>query len=211
MSRRVTDALPYRTRTWMIRSFCPIFLLMLVTSAKALSSDRKLARFEESQPHMGTLARIVIYTPDRDTAAMAFRTVFGRIETLNAIFSDYLPDSELSRLCQQAGSGPVAVSPHLFRILSQAQALAEESAGAFDVTAGPVIRLWRRARRQRELPSAERTANAMELSGYQYLKLNQREQTVELTKAGMLLDLGGIAKGYAADEALESLKQCGIQ
>jgi thiamine biosynthesis lipoprotein len=195
----------------LIRSLSPILLLMLVTSHRATASDLGLVRFEESQPHMGTLARIVVYAPQRDTAAVAFRAAFRRIETLNAIFSDYLPDSELNRLCQQAGSGPVQVSYHLFRILSQAQALAKESEGAFDVTAGPVIRLWRRARRQREVPTPERLAHALEHTGYQHLKLATRESTAELGKAGMLLDLGGIAKGYAVDEALKSLKECGIQ
>jgi thiamine biosynthesis lipoprotein len=183
---------------------------MLVTRNSALSSDLELARFEETQPHMGTLARIVLYAPHRDAAAAAFRTAFGCIESLNAIFSDYVPESELSRLCQQAGSGPIPVSHHLFRILSQAQVLAKKSGGAFDVTVGPVIRLWRRARRQRELPSPEQLIRALERTGYQNLELNSTDSTAELKKAGMLLDLGGIAKGYAADEALKSIKESGI-
>jgi FAD:protein FMN transferase len=188
-----------------------LLLAMLVTRNSALSSDLELARFEETQPHMGTLARIVLYAPHRDAAAEALRTAFDRIEILNSTFSDYLPDSELSRLCEHAGGGPIAVSHHLVRILSEAQLLAKKSGGAFDVTAGPVIRLWRRARRQRELPSPEQLVHALERTGYQYLKLNSTDSTAELMKAGMLLDLGGIAKGYAADEALKSLKECGIQ
>jgi len=188
-----------------------LLLAMLVTRNSALSSDLELARFEETQPHMGTLARIVLYAPHRDAAAEALRTAFDRIEILNSTFSDYLPDSELSRLCEHAGGGPIAVSHHLVRILSEAQLLAKKSGGAFDVTVGPVIRLWRRARRQRELPSPEQMIQALERTGYQNLKLNITDSTAELKKAGMLLDLGGIAKGYAADEALKSLKECGIQ
>ena len=92
-----------------------------------------------------------------------------------------------------------------------AQNLAVRSNGAFDVTAGPVIRLWRRARRQRALPEADRIAAALDLTGFRWLTLDAKQQTAQLAKPGMLLDVGGIAKGYAADEALKTLKRAGIE
>jgi thiamine biosynthesis lipoprotein len=117
----------------------------------------------------------------------------------------------LNRLSHQSGGPPVKIGPDLFRVLSAAQNLAVRSNGAFDVTVGPVIRLWRRARRRRELPEADRIAAVLKLTGFRWLSLDARQQTAQLQKTGMLLDLGGIAKGFAADEALNTLKRAGIK
>jgi thiamine biosynthesis lipoprotein len=125
--------------------------------------------------------------------------------------SDYDDQSELRRLCLTAGSGrPQAVSDDLWKVLVHAQAVSAQSEGALDVTVGPVVRLWRRARRQRELPPPDAIAAARALVGYQLLRLDPKRQTVELLKPDMRLDLGGIAKGYAMDEAYAVLRRLGI-
>ena len=125
--------------------------------------------------------------------------------------SDYDPESELRRLCDTAGEGKaVHVSPELWKVLEHAQHVSQQSGGTFDVTVGPVVRLWRRARRQKELPSPEALRQARDLVGYQFVRLDAGRQTVELLKKGMRLDLGGIAKGYAMDEALAVLQRHGI-
>ncbi|MCI0627209.1 MAG: FAD:protein FMN transferase [Acidobacteria bacterium] len=160
---------------------------------------------------MGTVARIVVYASSSEAAAAATQAAFQRIRDLDGILSDYQPESELRRLCQQSGGPPIKISTDFFRVLTYAQNVAVRSNGAFDVTAGPIIRLWRRARRQRALPGIERIAKALDLTGYQHLKLDPVHQTARLLKPGMLLDLGGIAKGYAADEALKSLNRSGIK
>ena len=96
---------------------------------------------------MGTLVRITVYTNGEDEARRAFRAGFARIGELDAILSDYNPDSELSRVTAIAAGAPAPVSRDLYAVLEAAQQLAEATAGAFDVTQGPVIRLWREARR----------------------------------------------------------------
>jgi thiamine biosynthesis lipoprotein len=164
--------------------------------------------FEAVEPHMGTLVRIKLYARDAGQAKAAFRAAFDRIHELDEILSDYKPDSELSRL--RAGHA-MRVSEDLFRVLEASQALAEESDGAFDVTLGPVIRLWREARRTHRLPDAEALREAMARSGYRKLHLDAAARTVTLDQAGMQLDVGGIAKGYAADEAIAVLKKLGIR
>jgi thiamine biosynthesis lipoprotein len=184
--------------------------LVLTLANCGYSRGTTLERFEFSQPHMGTLFRIVLYAPDAATAVAASNAAFERIAALDDIMSDYKPASELMQLCGRAGGPPVAVSADLFRVLTAAQDLAERSDGAFDVTVGPVVRLWRRARRRHELPDPERLARALELVGYQKLSLDPEARTARLAQAGMLLDLGGIAKGYAADEALARLECFGI-
>lgn len=185
-----------------------IFLFLSIEFARA---PGKLSRFEESQPHMGTVARIVAYAPSAGAAAAATRSAFQRIRELDGMLSDYQAESELSRLSHQSGGPPVKIGPDLFRVLSVAQNLAVRSNGAFDVTAGSVIQLWRRARRQRALPEADRIAAALDLAGFRWLTLDAKQQTAQLAKPGMRLDAGGIAKGCAADEALKILKQAGIE
>ncbi len=169
-----------------------------------------LRRFEYSQVHMGTQFRIVLYASDLPTADQASSVAFDRIAELDDIMSDYRPSSELMLLCQRAGGAPVKVSEDLFYVLSKSQELAERSDGAFDITVGPIVRLWRRARRKHELPDPERLRQALELVGYEKLRLDPRVRTAQLVRPSMLLDLGGIGKGYAADEALRVLNRYGI-
>jgi thiamine biosynthesis lipoprotein len=159
---------------------------------------------------MGTQFRLVLYTPDEPSANAASRAAFDRIAQLDAMLSDYKPDSELMQLCAKAGGPPVPLSDELFFVLSRSQDLAKRTDGAFDVTVGPVVRLWRRARRQHKLPEDDRLAQARELIGHANLRLDEQSRTVQLLKKGMQLDLGGIAKGYAADEAMIVLKKHGI-
>lgn len=169
-----------------------------------------LRRFNFQQPHMGTMFSMSLYAPDEVTANQASDAAFARILVLNRIMSDYDPESELMQLCQKPYGQPVKVSDDLFHILEKSQHMAELSDGAFDVTIGPVVRLWRRTRRTGELPSADALAHAREPVGWRKLKLDRKNKTVTLTVPNMQLDLGGIGKGYAADQALQVLKAHGI-
>lgn len=177
----------------------------------ALREPASYARFEFAQLRMGTRFRIVLYAPDAPTAASAGHAAFDRIAKLDDIMSDYRPTSELMLLCQRAGGPPVKVSEDLFRVLAKSQEIAERSNGAFDVTVSPVVRLWRQARLRRELPSPQDLAQALRLLDYRNLRLDVKRHTAQLLKPGMLLDLGGIAKGDAADQAIALLKQRGIR
>lgn len=173
--------------------------------------DPALSRFEFAETHMGSVFKVVLYSPDEPTASRASRAAFDRIAALDGILSDYNPDSELMRLCSQAGGPPVRVSDDLFEVLDRAREASERSGGAFDVTVGPVVRLWRRARRERKLPDPDRLAQARALVDYRLVRLDKQAKTVQLMKRGMKLDLGGIAKGYASGEAIAVLKRLGIE
>jgi len=181
------------------------------TPEQSISRPRAFTRFEFSQVHMGTEFKIVLYAPDANLAAQAADAAFHRIAMLDAIMSDYNPGSELMRLCGQAGGPPAVVSNDLFRVIAHAQQLAQQSDGAFDITVGPVVRLWRQARMNLQLPDPKSLAQALKLVGYNNLRLDPNKKTVQLLKPGMLLDLGGIAKGDAADEAIAVLQAHGIQ
>lgn len=187
-------------------------LLILPASLMVVNGVQpaKLQRFEFTEPHMGTTFRIVLYAPDEAAARKAARAAFARVAELNAIFSDYQPTSELMKLCEKAGGEPVAVSPELFDVLEKAERFSILTDGALDVSIGPVVRLWRRARRTRELPRPEEIKKALDLVDYRKIKLDPQRRTVQLLLAGMLLDLGSIGKGYAADAALAVLRQLGF-
>lgn len=170
-----------------------------------------LTRFEFTEPQMGVPFRMVLYAPDPARAAAAAGAAFARIAALNAVMSDYDSDSELSRLSQSGGSGrAVPLSADLWTVLARAQDLARRTDGAFDVTVGPEVILWRKARRDGAFPDAARLARARGLTGWRHLQLDSRTRTARLQVAGMRLDLGAIAKGYAVDEALRVLEAHGI-
>ena len=185
-------------------------LMLLLAGGCVLAPTPTLTRFEFQQPHMGTLFTITLYAPNETEARSASDAAFARIAALNAMMTDYDSESELMQLCKKPVGQPVAVSAELFAVLQKGQRLAEQSDGAFDVTIGPIVRQWRRARRTGELPSPDQLARARAAVGWQKLKLDERNRTATLLAPGMQLDLGGIAKGYAADEALAVLRAHGI-
>ena len=165
--------------------------LSLIFAFAACGADR----YQASEPHMGTLVRITLYADSPDQAQRGFVAAFKRIAELNAILSDYDPNSELSRYCE------ISPSPELRKVVDHAQKLAAQTGGAFDITAGALSRLWRDARNHKRVPARNELDQALAASGY--TKLCQ--------VPGMRLDAGGIAKGYAADEALSTLRRAGIR
>jgi thiamine biosynthesis lipoprotein len=184
--------------------------ILLLAAADDRPAEPAPQRYTFTEPHMGTEFKIILYAADEERAKQASRAAFDRIAALDGSMSDYKETSELMRLCAKAGGDPVKVSDELFFVLSKAEEVSRKSDGAFDVTVGPVVRLWRLARRTHKLPDPEKLAEAKALVGYKNVRLDEKEHTVQLLKPGMRLDLGGIAKGYAADEALAVLKKHGV-
>lgn len=175
-----------------------------------LDASSTLKRFEFRKVLMGVAARIVVYAPDREIAAWACSRAFQRIADLEDLMSDYRPHSELMQLCSEGHLAPVRVSDDLFFVLQRALELSRLSNGAFDITVGPFVALWRRARQTKQLPSEEELRQVRQLVGWEKIQLDPETHTVKLAVPNMKLDLGGIAKGYAADCALKVLKRFGL-
>jgi thiamine biosynthesis lipoprotein len=160
---------------------------------------------------MAAPLRIVCYHPNEQLARNAIARAVERIRELNAVFSDYEATSEVRRLCEMAGSGKrVEVSDDLWQLLELSLRISRETEGAFDVTVGPLMRLWRRARMSKEMPPAWRFEEAKRAVGYQLIRMDPATRTVELLRPGMRLDFGAVAKGYAIDAALQVLRNQGI-
>ncbi|MCU0876195.1 MAG: FAD:protein FMN transferase [Pirellulaceae bacterium] len=182
-----------------------------------------LLQFRRAEMHMGVEFEVILYAPSDAKGNIALDQAFARISELDKKLSDYDPSSELSRLSDTASmppgspfgeplpkSTPIPLSNDLWKVLAFSDDLSRQSGGAFDVTAGPLTKLWRRARRQGELPAPERLTEARASVGYQHLRLDPDRRSAELLVGQMRLDLGGIAKGFAADEALAALGRQGI-
>jgi thiamine biosynthesis lipoprotein len=169
-----------------------------------------LERFTFNSPHMGTLFTISLYATNNTSAEAAADAAFHRIADLEQVMSDYRADSELMQLCDQPFGKPVPVSQDLFDVLSRSQEISKLTDGAFDVTIGPCVRLWRFSRKRKTLPNPQELALARAAVGWQKLRLDSGARTATLLVPNMRLDLGGIGKGFAADEALKILKGMGI-
>jgi len=182
----------------------------LASALVGSGSAGELERFEYVETHMGSPFKILLYSTDEAAARSASRAAYDRIAALDAVLSDYDPDSELSRLSASAGGPPVPVGPDLFDVLERSKLWYDRTGGLLDPTIAPVGRLWRRARRERKLPEDARLQEALALVGFDKMALDAGARTVRLARPGMKLDVGGVAKGYAAQAAIDVLRAQGV-
>lgn len=172
------------------------------------AQSAELSRYEASHRAMGSLFTIVLYAPDDATARSGFEAAFRRITALDKCLSDYDPRSELSQLSASSPHAKaVPVSDDLWAVLQASQQYHRLSDGAFDVTVGPLTTLWRQARRAKELPTEAELKAALDAVGFQHVQFSAKENFISLGQRNMRLDLGGIAKGFAVDEALAELRK----
>ncbi|MCW9706193.1 FAD:protein FMN transferase [Fodinibius salsisoli] len=191
--------------------FVILSLLIIIPHPKAHAQS--LQRYEFESRQMGTTFKLIFYAPNDSIANVAQESAFNRADTLNSILSDYDPKSNLNQLSSKSGTHQFfAVDSTLFLVLNKAQKLAKATDGAFDVTIGPAVSLWRKIRGadNPELPSSQELKQVKDRVGHQHLSIDRPSHSVALTQPGMQLDLGGIAKGFAADEMLRMLKEVGL-
>ncbi|MGB7581529.1 MAG: FAD:protein FMN transferase [Sedimentisphaerales bacterium] len=158
---------------------------------------------------MGTLARIVAVAKHQWQGKRCIEAGFEQLKRIDAMMSDYKNDSELSRVNREAFTNPVKVSPELFEILQKSVEFSRLSNGAFDITVGPLVDLWHKAGKANAVPDENTLAAAKARVGFEKLILDANERTVRFAVKGMRLDLGGIAKGYAVDKAIEAMRREG--
>lgn len=183
-----------------------VFVASLVTGC---TSHPPLRRYEYSQIQMGVATRIVVYAPTETSAKEACTAAYARVAQLEDVMSDYRPDSELMRLCRRANTdrGPIPISADLAHVLAHAQDVARRSNGAFDVTVGPAVTLWRAARKNARAPTETEIQEAAGRIGWTKLHIDEKNHTATFTIPHMRLDLGGIGKGYAGDAAIAVLRR----
>jgi len=153
---------------------CVITLALIAVALVGCQSNQPLQRYTYTHQQMGTQFRLVFYAQSEKLANHVSQEVFDRIDQLNAILSDYDANSELNALSATSGSGKaVSVSIELWNVLVRSQKMSIASDGAFDVTVGPIVKLWRRARRIRVMPKADRLTEALKAVGYQAMRFDE--------------------------------------
>jgi len=190
-----------------------IILISTLAATGSNASAQELDRFTFHSNHMGSQFTITLYSADRDLAEKGAKAAFDYIEEMNQIMSDYIPESELNRLSRISGSGQsMAISDPLFEILAVSKQISESTSGAFDITIGPLTRAWRMTRMmpKPEMPAENELDELLQRVGYQYIRMDEEDHTVILEKEEMQLDLGGIAKGYVAEKAVELMRDMGL-
>jgi thiamine biosynthesis lipoprotein len=170
-----------------------------------------LARLELTQEAMGSSFSLVLFGPDLPALQSAAAAAFAEAHRLDRLLSNYLTESEWSAMNREAASRPVRVTPELFALLSDCLEYSRKSDGAFDVTVGPLIKVWGFYNGEGSLPHPKAVKAALHRVGYRHVQLDPDHRTVRFLRSGMDLDPGGIGKGYAVDRLVEVLKQSGVR
>jgi len=170
-----------------------------------------LARLELTEEAMGSSFSLVLFGPDRPGLESAAAAAFAEAHRLDRLLSNYLAESEWSAMNREAASRPVRVTPELFALLSACLDYSRMSDGAFDITVGPLMKVWGFYKGEGGLPQPKEVEAALKRVGYTHVRLDPGLRTVRFAHRGMDLDPGGVGKGYAVDRMVEVLKQAGVR
>jgi thiamine biosynthesis lipoprotein len=174
-----------------------------------LSCSFKKNIYTDSRISMDTVVSVSVVSRSAKDASWAINQVFGEIEKLGGLLNFYSDKSELSMINKGSGKKAVKVSPETLAIIKEALSIAKMTGGAFDPTVGAITSLWDFNNRIK--PENDDIKDRLKLVSYKNVVINESKGTVYLKKKGMKLDLGGIAKGYAADMAVDILRSSGIE
>lgn len=174
------------------------------------SAQSTPTRYEYASIQMGSRCSIVLYADSEPTAAAAAEHAFDAIAAIEETLTDYRPNSEAMRATQQPAGQWIEISPVFTDVLKQSRFFFRLSNGAFDPTVGGFTRLWRAAGSEQRIPTAQELGHARQAVGFDLVELDAERQRVRFLKPRMILDFGAIGKGYAADRALDVLREHGI-
>ena len=183
-------------------------LVTLLVGCSSLSVQSEPIVVKRTQMQMGTLVSITVVASNKEIAQAAATAGFAEIRRLEELLSTWIPTSELSRVNTSAGVMPVSVSPETMTVVQGAIRIAEMTDGGFNIAIGPAIEAWSVTDDQR-IPTESELDALRPLVDLQAVHADARKQTIFLEKAGMRIDVGGIGKGYAADQAVEALRRAG--
>lgn len=185
-----------------------ISLLLVIVVLSGCSSNKE-RMFKKSEILMDTIVSITVVSESKEKAEAAIDRAFREIKRLEGLLNFYSGKSDVAEINRNSGIKPVHVSPETYDLVRISRTISEETGGVFDITIGPISGLYDFVRKKR--PSLQEIHSLIPLVGYKRMVLNPEEMTVYLKKKGMKIDPGGIAKGYAADRAVEILKKAGIK
>lgn len=179
-----------------------ICVVIAVLLSVVIIQNYRLKPLKQTEMIMGTLVEITVIPANEK----AIREAFEALKKVDALMSTYKEDSEISILNRE---GKAQVSEETLEVIEDAIKFSNLTDGAFDITCRPLINLWKKAKKEEKVPTEEEIEEAISLVGYQRIILEGNQ--IRLEKKGMQIDLGGIAKGYAVDKAIEALKKNNIK
>jgi thiamine biosynthesis lipoprotein len=185
------------------------FVLLLLL-APALAARGELLRYEQSLDAMGTTFVVAAYGDDRNRLSAGVEASFEEVRRLDRMLSNYRPNSEWSEVNRFAAERPVKVPEELFQLLTACQEYSRQSGGTFDITVGPLMKVWGFYKGSGRLPHRAEIRGALTRVGYEKVVLDPAALTVRFSRPGVELDPGGIGKGYAVDRMVGILKEAGI-
>jgi thiamine biosynthesis lipoprotein len=188
-------------------------VIALVTVGHLLGAriaSQELARLEDADEAMGSMFSLVLYGPEREQLQMAAEAAFEEVHRLDRLLSNYKTDSEWSRVNREATARPVVVSAELFDLLWACLEYGRQSEGAFDITVGPLMRVWGFYKGDGRMPPESAVAEALERVGSRHVRLDRDARTVRFLRPGVELDPGGVGKGYAVDRMVDVLRKRGV-
>lgn len=191
-----------------LKQFVVILFLSGVVPALA---QPPLLRLEKSGEAMGSTYTVELYGTDRVKMEDAADAAFDEVRRLDDLLSNYKPDSEWSQVNRHAAEKPMKISPELFQLLAACNEYSRQSGGAFDISVGPLMKVWGFYKGTGHLPHRAEVEAAMTKVGYGHVRLDPAGQTVWFDRPGVELDPGGIGKGYAVDRMVDVLKQKGVR
>ena len=166
--------------------------------------------YQESRLSMGTLVEIKLVAVDAQSAKTALTAAFAEIERIDKLMSFQSADNQLSRINQAAGRKRVGIDIELFRFILRAKSYSKLTKGAFDISIGPLVKLWGFDTEQYRLPGEDEIKTHLPLVDYRHVIVLGMPPALFLNQAGMSIDMGGIAKGYAVDRVISILERYGI-
>src|SRR5579872_7030854 len=192
-----------------------IVLVLFLLAASALgvgaaSDGPELLRLDKSADAMGSTYSVELYGTDRVEMEAAADAALDEARRLDDLLSNYKPQSEWSQVNQHAAEKPMRISPELFQLLSACLGYSRESEGAFDISVGPLMKVWGFYKGTGHLPHRAEVAAAMTKVGYRHIQLDAASHSVRFDRPGVEIDPGGIGKGYAVDRMVDVLRQNGI-
>ncbi len=186
------------------------FVIVLLLASTALYAG-DLLRLEDSQDAMGTGFSLVLYGTDANRMRSASEQAFEEVHRLEQLLSNYRPESEWSEVNRFAADRPVRVSEELYRLVDACLDYSRRSGGTFDITVGPLMKLWGFYKKTGRLPHRAEVRGVLGRIGYQKVLLDPKTLSIRFSQKGVELDPGGIGKGYAVDRMVEVLKANGIK
>jgi thiamine biosynthesis lipoprotein len=187
-----------------------LLAVLIVQMVRSASTDSGLTKIERTEFMMSTVVETTVYSSNKREGEQALTAAFGEVARLEAILDKNRSGSEVDHINTGAGEGPVSVSTMTFEVIQLGLEFGERTGGAFDITIAPLMELWGFGTGDTQVPSEEELTTALQYVDYKKVQLNTELTQVYLEEQMMELDLGGIAKGYIVDMAIELLRQAGI-